>query len=135
MFKKEKLSKREEEKVKEKFESFKDKEYSEDDMNKVFENEQNILNTILSDENLRQFFDDVKLFLSMLKDFFTRVYTEIPMGTIMAIVGSLLYLICPLDVIPDAIPVIGFLDDAAVLAACLKAVKIDIEKYKVFKGM
>ncbi len=133
MFKKEKLSKREEEKVNEKFESFKDEEYSEEDMSKVFENEENILNTILSDENLRRFFDDVKVFLSMLKDFFTRVYTEVPMGTIMAIVGSLLYLLCPLDLIPDAIPVVGFLDDAAILAACIKAVRIDIEKYKAFK--
>ena len=71
----------------------------------------------------------------MLKDFFTRTYTEVPVGTIMAIVGSLLYVLWPFDLIPDFIPVAGYLDDAAVLGACLKAVKTDLERYKAFKGL
>ncbi|MCR4734858.1 MAG: DUF1232 domain-containing protein [Treponema sp.] len=126
------LSKEEEAKVNEEFESFKNKEYSEDDVNKVLDKEDEILKK-LKNVNLKKFTEAVKLFFSMIKDFFTKKYTEVPVGTIMAIVGSLLYVFLPVDVIPDFIPVAGYLDDAAMLALCLKFVKSDLDKYKDFK--
>jgi uncharacterized membrane protein YkvA (DUF1232 family) len=39
-----------------------------------------------------------------------------------ALVGALAYFVLPFDVIPDMMPVFGFTDDAAVLAAALKLV-------------
>ena len=42
------------------------------------------------------------------------------------IIGALAYFICPIDINPDFIPVIGFLDDLAILAATLKAVEVCI---------
>ena len=38
-------------------------------------------------------------------------YKKIPFGTIAAVVASLLYFVSPIDVIPDFIPVIGYIDD------------------------
>lgn len=38
------------------------------------------------------------------------------------LLGALAYFILPVDVIPDALPLIGFTDDAAVLALALKTV-------------
>ena len=64
------LSKEEEEKINKKFESFKNKEYSEDILNDVFEKEEAI-NEKMDAEKLKAFADDVKIFFSMLKDFFT----------------------------------------------------------------
>ena len=69
----------------------------------------------------------------MLKDFATRKYTEVPIGTIIAIVGTLLYILNPIDIIPDFIPVAGYLDDASIIARCIKAIKVDIDKYKAFR--
>ena len=43
------------------------------------------------------------------------------------IVGALGYLISPLDVIPDAIPIAGLTDDLAVLVFVLKKVWCDVE--------
>ena len=42
------------------------------------------------------------------------------------ITGALGYLILPLDAIPDAIPIVGFSDDAAAVMAAYKAVKDSI---------
>ena len=42
------------------------------------------------------------------------------------IISALAYFICPIDLIPDTIPVIGFTDDLAALAAALKAVDVCI---------
>ena len=43
------------------------------------------------------------------------------------IVGALGYMISPLDVIPDAIPIVGLTDDLAVLVYVLKKVWTNIE--------
>jgi uncharacterized membrane protein YkvA (DUF1232 family) len=39
-----------------------------------------------------------------------------------ALVGALAYFVLPADVVPDILPVLGFADDAAVLAAALRMV-------------
>ena len=43
------------------------------------------------------------------------------------IIGALGYMISPLDVIPDAIPIAGLTDDLAVLIYVLKKVWVDVE--------
>ena len=117
-----------------KFDSFKDKDYSEDDIQKVFDNERKIMRK-MDNSSLKEFIEDVKLFFCMLKDFFTKEYTDVPVGTIVAIVCALLYVLSPFDLIPDFLPVIGYLDDAGVVTLCVKSVKYDLEKYKEFKGL
>ena len=116
--------------IDEKFKSF--KVFSVEDVQKVMDNEKKI--TVLSEnKELRKYLDDIKLYFQLLHDFFSGQYKKIPVGTIAAIVGSLLYIFLPVDLIPDCIPVVGFLDDAAVLTACLNATRFDIEEYKKHK--
>jgi uncharacterized membrane protein YkvA (DUF1232 family) len=45
----------------------------------------------------------------------------------------LLYVFNPFDLMPDMLPVIGQLDDVAVMGACLALVEQDLLKYKVWK--
>jgi uncharacterized membrane protein YkvA (DUF1232 family) len=45
----------------------------------------------------------------------------------------LLYVLNPLDLIPDFLPLVGQIDDAAVVAACLLMVRQDLHKYKKWK--
>jgi uncharacterized membrane protein YkvA (DUF1232 family) len=40
----------------------------------------------------------------------------------------------PVDLIPDFIPGIGLIDDAAVVVACLNLIQSDFEAYKAWKG-
>ena len=39
-----------------------------------------------------------------------------------ALIGALLYFISPFDLLPDMLPIIGFTDDAAVVAGAIKLV-------------
>jgi uncharacterized membrane protein YkvA (DUF1232 family) len=47
---------------------------------------------------------------------------QTPLHVKAALLGALAYFILPADVIPDVLPVIGYTDDAAVLAAAVKLV-------------
>lgn len=43
------------------------------------------------------------------------------------IIGALGYMIIPLDVVPDAVPIVGLTDDMAVLLYVLKKIWVDVE--------
>ncbi|MBQ9238776.1 MAG: DUF1232 domain-containing protein [Treponema sp.] len=66
----------------------------------------------------------------MLKDTFSGKYQELPKGTIAAIICTLLYIFSPIDIIPDLLPVVGLVDDAAMVALCIPFVSKDVEAYK-----
>src|SRR5947208_16131069 len=51
---------------------------------------------------------------------------ETPRHVQVALVGALAYFILPFDFIPDMLPLIGFTDDAAVLATALRLVATHI---------
>ena len=71
----------------------------------------------------------VPVFASLVKSYVKKEYTEVPIGTIVAIVSALIYFVSPIDIIPDAIPGLGHVDDAAVVGACLILVDTDIQEY------
>ena len=51
--------------------------------------------------------------------FYAAKSPKVPKSSKMIIVGALSYLIFPLDLIPDFIPVVGLVDDASVIAAAV----------------
>ena len=66
---------------------------------------------------------------SLIKHYVEGKYTTVPYGTILAIMSALIYVLSPVDIIPDFIPFVGYLDDVAVIGLCLSMVKTDIEAY------
>ena len=73
------------------------------------------------------------IMVSFVRSYINKEYREVPMGTIVAIVSALIYVLAPIDLISDAIPGIGYIDDAFVIGACLKLVKSDIDEYQVWR--
>ena len=59
--------------------------------------------------------------------FYTLQSKEVSVKDKAIIVGALGYLISPLDVIPDAIPIVGLTDDMAVLLYVLKKIWNDVD--------
>lgn len=80
-----------------------------------------------------KYLSDIPLLVSLVKAYVDRRYVEIPVGSIIAIVGALIYFLNPFDVIPDILPVIGILDDAAVIAFATKLVHDDLMEYKAWR--
>ena len=78
---------------------------------------------------LRQYWKDIKTSFALLKDWYMGNYTKIPFRMVASIAGAMLYLVSPLDVVPDWVPFGGLLDDALVLAAIFAMSRRDLDEY------
>jgi uncharacterized membrane protein YkvA (DUF1232 family) len=82
---------------------------------------------------LARFIMDGKLLISLVKDYWARSYSQIPYGILSSAVFTLVYVFNPFDIVPDMLPVIGQVDDVAVLSACLLLIEQDLNKYRDWK--
>lgn len=73
---------------------------------------------------------EIPVLIALVKAFIEKRYLEIPIGSIIAIVGALIYFLSPIDLIPDLLPAIGLVDDAAVLTLAFKLVHDDVKEFK-----
>lgn len=76
---------------------------------------------------------DIACMVSLVRSYIKKDYTDIPIGTIIGIVSTLIYILSPADLIPDGIPGVGFLDDLILLSWVLKLIHSDIEEYKKWR--
>jgi uncharacterized membrane protein YkvA (DUF1232 family) len=60
---------------------------------------------------------------------------DLPWRTVAAATVAIMYFVNPLDIIPDFIPVIGYLDDAVVLSICFKMIQHDLKQYAIAEGI
>jgi uncharacterized membrane protein YkvA (DUF1232 family) len=74
------------------------------------------------------------LLYGMLRDGWSKSY-PVPWKTTAAVTAALLYFVNPFDIVPDFIPVIGYLDDVVVIGACLKLIHADLRAYAEWKGL
>ncbi|BFU96944.1 MAG: conserved protein of unknown function [Nitrospira sp.] len=72
---------------------------------------------------------DIHLLARLLKAWMNGAYKGVSLQTLVAIVASLLYFINPLDVIPDFVPGLGYVDDAALIAWLLKSLAGDLDQF------
>ena len=109
------------------------KKVTEADLQKVLNRQKEIEEKFSGNGPLGKFVADLKLLFSLIKDYVSGEYREIPWWSLAAIVAALLYVLSPIDSILDFIPGIGYLDDAMVVAVCLKMVQTDLYNYKDWK--
>ena len=82
---------------------------------------------------LKRFIEDGKLLSALIKDWRAGRYRKAMYGTIAAAAFALLYVLNPFDLMPDVLPFIGAVDDAAVLGACLMLLERDLRQYRTWK--
>ncbi len=73
--------------------------------------------------------DDIAALVRMTREFASGRYRKIPHRTLIAVVAGLVYLADPLDLVPDMLPGIGLVDDAAVLGWVLHLVRRDLDAF------
>jgi len=106
---------------------------TEKDLEKVVNKSEEIEKKFSAKGPLARFIEDGHLLISIVKDYWSGGYRQVPYGVIGSIVFTLIYVLNPFDLVPDMLPIIGQLDDVAVMGACLVLVEQDLHKYKDWK--
>jgi uncharacterized membrane protein YkvA (DUF1232 family) len=75
---------------------------------------------------LRRFAAALPFAEDLLAAYYCAFDRETPRHVQAALVGALAYFVLPFDIIPDMLPVLGYTDDAAVLATAIKLVSAHI---------
>ncbi|GGC68541.1 YkvA family protein [Marinobacter halophilus] len=104
-----------------------------DDLEDLLEHQKAVEAKVKGSGHLRRFTTDIRLMFSLIRDYWRGDYRDIPWKSIAAVAGALLYVLNPIDLIPDFIFMFGFLDDAGVVALCLKLVESDLHRYAAWK--
>ena len=93
-----------------------------------------MIEKLLNSDAIKGLVDDITTTLELIRDYVTGRYKEVPLHIVAGALGAILYLVMPIDLIPDFIPVFGFADDAAVFVLALGAgLKVELEKYRNWK--
>jgi uncharacterized membrane protein YkvA (DUF1232 family) len=106
---------------------------TEDDLGRIMSDPGKLDKSALSNV-LAKRWEDIRTLFNLASDYWNGTYRDVSWTTIATIVFSLLYIINPFDVIPDVIPVVGQLDDLAVLCICLAAVGSEVDRYREWKA-
>ena len=77
-------------------------------------------------QGLKTYLADLQLAYKMLRD----PQFQIAKDTKTVLIIALLYIISPIDVIPDAIPFLGLVDDVLVAGYALRQASVELERYR-----
>jgi uncharacterized membrane protein YkvA (DUF1232 family) len=109
------------------------KDISEVDLDTVVERAEAIEERFQGSGPLQRLLEDGRLLLELVRDAQEGRYRAVPVWTLSAAGFALLYVLNPFDLVPDALPLLGLLDDAAVVSACLSLVEQDLRDYQAWK--
>jgi uncharacterized membrane protein YkvA (DUF1232 family) len=56
-------------------------------------------------------------------------YQETPWQSLLMVIAAIIYFVMPVDVIPDFLVGLGFLDDAAIIGWTIKTIKSDVDRF------
>ena len=81
---------------------------------------------------LRKLVRKIRLSWNMVQDSLSGRYRGLSKGDLALIVAALAYLVLAVDIVPDFIPVVGLLDDCAVLSWVFTRFAEELKRYEAF---
>ncbi len=85
---------------------------------------------IQSNKHFKHLLYEAETIISFIKDIIHGKYTKHSKWALSMAIATLLYVMSPLDIIPDFIPLVGLFDDAAVLAYAFSLLTDELKRYK-----
>ena len=71
--------------------------------------------------------------LRLIRAYYRGDYRQVPMPTLLLIIATIIYIVNPLDLIPDWIPGLGFLDDAFILAFAVHRTRQSLDDFMAWE--
>jgi uncharacterized membrane protein YkvA (DUF1232 family) len=73
---------------------------------------------------------ELRSLFRMVKGWASGRYRQVPWKTVVLSTGAILYFLDPIDIVPDVIPMLGFIDDIAVLRWVIGGIQADLSKFR-----
>ncbi len=77
--------------------------------------------------------DDFRTLVRLVVAYARGTYRDIPPDSLALVVAGLLYVVSPIDLIPDALLVVGFMDDAVVIGWVIKSVRQELDAFRAWE--
>lgn len=77
---------------------------------------------------------DLRTLVRLARAWALKQYRQVPWRTITCVVAAILYFINPLDLLPDILVGIGFIDDAAVVHSVMRSLHGDLETFRKWEN-
>lgn len=78
---------------------------------------------------LAEVWENLQALLRLVSAWLRGHYSRIPWRTIILATAAIIYFVNPFDLFPDLVPMVGYLDDAGVLAFVVRAIQKDINAF------
>lgn len=82
---------------------------------------------------LRAMFGSLSALLRLVRAWVNGSYRVVPWKSLVMAVGGLIYFVLPFDIFPDFIPLLGFFDDAAVIAYIVSTIRQDLDAFTAWE--
>jgi len=73
---------------------------------------------------------DMQTMMRLLLRWVDRSYRRVSWTPLVLIAGALLYFVVPLDVVPDALGAVGFVDDVTVISTVVGRIRQELEQFR-----
>ncbi len=107
--------------------------FQEKDLENLLKRSNEILEKVSKNEKLVKYINQIELLIRMLKDYMSKDYPRLPWKTIASIGAVFIYILMPMDIIPDFIPALGLVDDVFIFTAVWKLIEEDVQEYAIWK--
>ena len=83
---------------------------------------------------LKRVLEELRTMLHLVQAWARGEYSGVSGKSLVLIVGAVVYFLMPTDLVPDFIAGLGLVDDAAVIAWVVAAVRDELEKFKAWRA-
>ena len=77
----------------------------------------------------KKMINQLGLLFELIRDYWSGKYKQVPWLSVTFAAAAVIYFLSPIDLIPDFIPVVGYVDDALVVGFAIMALEEDLQTY------
>jgi uncharacterized membrane protein YkvA (DUF1232 family) len=83
---------------------------------------------------LRQAWDDLQALIRLVRAWARGEYREVSRSTMVLVLAALAYFVSPIDAILDGLPLVGYLDDAAIIGWVVSEVRAELDAFRAWES-